>query len=151
MDEHQIMDEQPKVVNYKKLYLRHLIVFSVLSVIIGIIVFFAGTRPSAETWFGLLADAFSLSGFLGLMWGLLMYVAAEGAFDSLSYGTKRVFKATFDKDYKKNMPQTFLEYKEMMKKKRKKPSIPYLVIASIFFVIGIVFILLFEFGPGPRI
>lgn len=132
-------------------YLRHTLSLTVLAIVLGLIVYFSNARPSAKTLYGLFADAFSLSGLLGLMGGLFTIAVNAGTFDLLSYGVKRVFRGSFDKNYKKNMPQTFLEYQAAMKAKRKKPGLALFIISGAFLVVGIVFIVLFTYLPNIAI
>jgi hypothetical protein len=95
----------------------------------------------------LLGDSFSISGLAGLIGVLFIIIKNEGYFDLISYGVKRVFKASFNAKYKQDMPQTYLEYREAMKDKRKPSSLPFLIMSCSFFVVGCIFIILYYFVP----
>lgn len=129
-------------------YITYTSVLLVLTVMLGLWVYYSAARPSSRHIFGLLGDAFSLSGFLGLLGGLFIYVSNEGLFDIISYGVKRVFRASFDVSYRENMPQTFLAYKQAMKDKRRPMSGPFFLVAAIFLLIGAAFIGLFYIFPN---
>ena len=124
-------------------YIIYSVSLLIIAIVIGLWVYFSGTRSSAQNPFGLLGDAFSLAGVFGLIGVLFLYIANEGYFDIISYGVKRVFKASFDANYKKSMKQTYLEYKAAKQSKRKPVPIALLIVSSIYLVIGVVFIILF--------
>lgn len=140
----QLDERKPRLNNY----LKYTIVFSILTIVFALIVYYSDARPSAKTLYGLLADGFSLSGMMGLLGGLFLIVTNEGTFDLISYGAKRVFRATFDRNYRESMPQTFLEYREIMKEKRKKPALALFIVAGGFFMVGMLFVILFEYLPS---
>ncbi|MFA5422043.1 MAG: DUF3899 domain-containing protein [Bacilli bacterium] len=118
-----------------------------VAIIIGVWVFFSGTRPSAQNPFGLLGDALSLAGTLGFLGALLLYISREGYFDIIIYGVKRVFRATYDANYKKSMPQTFMEYKALQRAKRKPAPVALLIVSSVYLALGVIFIILYYTVP----
>lgn len=128
-------------------YVTYSIAMLILTILLGLWVYFSAARPSSRHPFGLLGDAFSLSGFLGLLGGLYVFVSNEGVFDIISYGVKRVFRASFDAAYREHMPQTFLAYKEAMKDKRKPAPSVLWIVSLIYFLIGAGFIGLFYLFP----
>ncbi len=136
-------EEKPKYFPY----IIYSVSLLVIAIIIGVWVFFAGTRPSANNPFGLLGDAFSLAGMFGLLAALMLCISKEGYFDIITYGLKRVFRASFDANYKKSMKQSYQEYKAVMRTKRKPAPVAMVIISCTYFFIGIVFIILFYTVP----
>lgn len=101
-------------------------------------------EPSPKIVFHILADAFSVSGLIGLLFYLLTYVSSKGAFDMLSYSIKYVFLVTFRRDYKKEkFPQTYYDYKVLKDHEGRKAYIGFLWPSLIFFMIGIIFLLIY--------
>lgn len=128
-------------------YVIYSVSLLIIATVVGLWVYFSGTRPSAQNPFGLLGDAFSLAGVFGLIGVLFLYIANEGYFDIISYGVKRVFRASFDANYKKSMKQTYIEYKAARKAKRKPVPMAMLIVSGIYLVIGVIFIILFYVVP----
>lgn len=97
---------------------------------------------SAETTLELmkdLCDGFSISGFLLIAFGLMTLIGNEGTFSILSYGTKKLI-SLFKKD-------VYVEDYYTYKTKRienKSPYIHLLVSGAILFVIGLVFLIIFN-------
>ncbi len=81
----------------------------------------------------------SISGFLLLSFGILVFISNDGGFSMLSYGVKRIF-LVFKKDPRM---ENFYEYK---KKRLEKPA-PFkylLVVGSIYFFIAIIFLIILK-------
>ena len=94
---------------------------------------------SLDETFKDLCDAFCISGFLLVSFGLLIFIGNDGGFSMLSYGIKKFFKML----KKNNELESFYEYK---KKRIEKPA-PFknlLLVGLIFFAIGIIFLILFN-------
>lgn len=118
-----------------------LFITSIVAILMGIIVFaavggfkFENTKEIIRD----ICDAFAIPGFLLLAFGVLIFISNDGGFSMLSYGVKRIFYV-FKKDAKLD---DFYEYK---KKRVENPS-PFkhlLIVGGIFFLIGMIFLIIF--------
>ena len=85
-----------------------------------------------------LCDGFTISGFLLIAFGLMVWIGNEGTFSILSYGVKKLFSL-----FKRDMGvESYYDFK----KKRvdnKAPFTHLLFSGLILFVIGIIFLVIF--------
>lgn len=76
-------------------------------------------------------DAFSATGAVSILLGLLIWVAEAGAFDTMAYGfstlaSNRKYKDLFE----------YTTRKKEIRRKRGKPYLPLIVVGLVFFAIG---------------
>lgn len=125
------------------------IIVAVMAIGVALAVYFyliSFTTPerSPKIVFHILADAFSVSGMLGLLFYLMTYVTSKGAFDMLSYSIQYVFLITFRREYKKeNFPKTYYDYKVLKDREERKAYLGLLYPGLIFFAIGIIFLIIY--------
>lgn len=94
--------------------------------------------------FHILADAFSISGLVGLLFYLMTFVSSQGAFDMLSYSVQLVFLITFRRKYREeNFPKNYYEYKVMKDHEERKAYAGLLWPSLIFLVIGIILLIIY--------
>lgn len=133
-------------------FIRALIVSSILltltAVGIAFLVYYSLTSENygqdKNLIMHILTDAFSLSGLLGICFFGLSYVSSKGAFDILSYGIQVVFLVTFRPKYREtSFPKTYYDYKVLKDSKARKPVMALLYVSSLFFVIGIILLLIY--------
>ncbi len=128
----------------KAFLVKHLkiIITFIVALIFSIIVFavvggfhFVSTKETMKD----LCDAFSIPGFLLAGFGILVFISNDGGFSMLSYSIKRIF-AVFKKDPKM---EDFYEYKKR-KVENPSPFKHYLIIGGMFFLIGMIFLIIFS-------
>ena len=127
----------------KEFFLKHsrtwITLFAGLLMVIGVFACCGGFQyENPKETIEDLCDAFCIPGFLLLSFGILVFISNDGGFSMLSYGVKRIF-LVFKKDPRM---ENFYEYK---KKRLEKPA-PFkylLVVGSIYFFIGIIFLIIF--------
>ena len=75
---------------------------------------------------------------------LLVFVSDEGAFDIITYSVKLVWNVTFHKNVREtNLPRTYAEYRELKRSKPRTNSRFMLFSGLIFFIIGLIFMILY--------
>lgn len=125
------------------------VVVAVIAIIAAISVYFYlmsydPPESAPKIVFHILADSFSISGLMGLLFYLMSYVSSQGAFDMLSYAVKSLFLVTFRKNYKEeNFPKTYYDYKVLKDHEERKAFVGFLIPSVIFFVIGMVFLIIY--------
>ncbi len=127
-----------------------LIVLILTGVIIGLVEYFTltngpeGTGQDKNLIMHILSDSFSLSGLLGLCFFALSYISSKGAFDILAYSIQTLFLVTFRPKYRQtSFPKTYYDYKVMKDTKRKKPISVLLMSSGIFFLVGIILLIIY--------
>lgn len=87
------------------------------------------------------ADTFSISGLLGILAWLLLFVTQHGAFDIIVYGTRKLFAYTFRiHPEKSKLPKTYTDY--VLERQAKKPNRfwIYLCACALFFIVGLILV-----------
>lgn len=92
-----------------------------------------------------LCDAFSVPGAVMLGVGLLVFVTNGGAFDMLAFGVIKLFDL-FKRDLTKVKYRTFYDYREAQKEKNRT-FVNLLIVGGGFLLVGIVFLLVYNFYP----
>ena len=96
--------------------------------------------------FRVLSDAFAISGFLFLAVSALVFLSNEGAFDGIGYALKCALKV-FIPIIGAKKPENYAEYRERKHSKGKISSHACIFVTGlVYFVIGMVFMLLFNYG-----
>lgn len=94
--------------------------------------------------FHVLADSFSLTGILGLLFFVLSFFNCHGWFDIFAYPIKSAFLFIFRRKYKEeNFPKTYSEYKEFKRSQKREPYTPILISSVIYFLLGILFVIIY--------
>ena len=122
-------------------WLPYVITAAVLTVLTILIAWWQGgfTGKSSQALIVSWGDAFSVSGALGVAFGLLVLASNGGAFDILIYGF-RSFTQMFKKDPIERKYGGYYEYQQA--KRSKKRSFWYLVIVGgVFLSVGIVLLI----------
>lgn len=137
----------------RKAYVKSILISSavltVLAVLIGLAVWlflinFREPEPAPKIVFHILADAFSITGILGLLFLAMSFVNSCGTFDMLAYAMKSLFLVTFRPKYKKeNFPKTYYDYKVLKEKENRKAYLPILFPSVVYFALGILFLIIF--------
>lgn len=133
-------------------FVKTLIISSILLLLtalgIGLLVYYSLTNGNygkdKNLIIHILTDAFSLSGLLGICFFGLSYVSSKGAFDILAYGIQVVFLVTFRPKYREtSFPKTYYDYKVLKDSKTRKPVMALLYVSLLFFIIGIILLLIY--------
>lgn len=150
-DKESLRGDTPK--DKRRKFLKGLLIGTIvvilMAVISGLIVYFYlmtfdPPERSPKIIFHILADAFSISGVLGLLFYLLSYVSSQGAFDMLSYSIQYVFLVTFRRNYKKeHFPKTFYDYKVLKDRDGRKSFKGILIPSATFLAIGLIFLIIY--------
>lgn len=120
-----------KVFNQIKENWRTNLIVGLISLVIGLVVFFLYYFLNNQTLLaavnGVTISTFSLIGI-----GLLCWLAHLGAFDTFSFGFKQLGSMLFAKEPRKEGP--FHEYKQAKKEKREKSSYYFIIIILVGFL-----------------
>lgn len=142
------MDKERKL--FTKGFIFGIIITFVVSLIVAAVFFgiTAGNNIAAGNEWNfapiiMFTDAFSISGFLGLLIYLITWVASKGAFDIFAYSIKLFWTNTFHKNTREtDLPRTYTEYKELKRGEEKGSSLyilfgslPCLVAGIVLFII----------------
>lgn len=76
-------------------------------------------------------DAFGVAGAVSILFGLLDWVAAAGAFDTIGYGFSTLRADRRDKDL-----YAYTARKNEKRSRRGKPFLPYLTVGAVFLVLS---------------
>lgn len=76
-------------------------------------------------------DAFSVAGAVSVLFGMLLWVAAAGAFTTFGYAA-----STFRSDRKYKTLYEYTVAKEEKRAKQKKIEVPYLLVGALFLLIS---------------
>ena len=101
-----------------------------------------GAETAADT-FGILADAFVVPGVLMLGLASLLWVSADGFFDTLGYAASRVGGMLIPFFGGTAKHQTYYEYVQSKKGKRAKGYGFLFWVGLAFFAIGMIFMILY--------
>lgn len=95
-----------------------------------------------------LSDAFFVPGIVMLCFGLLIISTNGGTFDMLAFGVRKLFDL-FKRDLTKVKYRTFYEYRKAQQEK-KRSFWHFLIIGAAFTMLGIAFVLVYEFYPWAQ-
>ncbi len=76
-------------------------------------------------------DAFSVAGAVSILLGLLVWITAAGAFDTIGYGF-----SVFRKDRKYKDLYEYTVHKREKRSRQHRPFLPYIVVGIVFVVIS---------------
>lgn len=119
--------------NSKNKILIKLLINLVISLVLFSVIFFV--RYKVDHY---IIDAFSLTGLLMLLFSALRFVVFEGVFNSVEWCLKKF------SDMFRRVPKYGYKYRDFvaMKGEVKKPIIwPTIVVGSIYFIVGIIMII----------
>ncbi len=100
---------------------------------------FSGQDPAGR--YRLLCDAFFLPGIFSVLFGLLIWVANEGAFTGLTYALKTAFRALMPGG--RNRQERYYDYLQSRKEKKVTGYGFLFHVGCAFVVISAVFLILF--------
>lgn len=123
-------------------YIISIAVVVIIGVVFGLIRYFNAYRGTSKTILEFFADVTSVTGLIGLLVWLLMLVSMAGAFDMIVYGTKKMFFAIFKKNPRSGLPRTYREYIEIKHNKERNYQFPFLIVASIVLLVGIILLVI---------
>ena len=107
-----------------------------------------GSEENLAQRYRILADAFSVPGVILMCFSGIMWVSSDGFFDSLGYAFSRVGGMFIP--FIKTKHETYYDYKQRKKEKRKKEGFWYLFFVGFGFVlISVVFVVLYEMTYVP--
>ena len=133
-------------ISSKKLLIINYVMSVVTVIIIGVIIGFMryefAYKGTDKKVLEFIADIISVTGFIALMFWAIAFMASKGAFDMITYGTKKMFNAIFRRNPRSGLPRTYTEYVEA---KRSKTSNhwPFLYVSSGTFIIGIILLIIY--------
>ena len=97
-----------------------------VGLVLGIVTFAVQgglTARDAESFWRALCDALAVPGLLLTCSGLLSAVSGQGAFDALSFSTRKAFGMILSEERRNAMPKTYYDYVAARREKqRKKPA-----------------------------
>lgn len=136
-----------KKIHWKQFFIESVVSLVILSLIglgVGFISVYSKGFTFEKESFRILCDSFFVSGILGICFWLLLFVSREGGFDLLVYGCKKLFLYTFTskKHAAEKMPESYVEYVEMKREKRKDLFFGLLVCSSLYFILSLIFLFL---------
>ena len=136
------MDEEVKDYAYKKERVKYAIIKYSITILIGALMCFGvillrGAIPGPVSRLLLLlalADGFSVPGLLITLFGALVWVSSNGAFDAITYFFVNTFNVLFTKKH-----ETYYDYK--LRKTGKEPmGVGFLLIVGLgFLAVGVFF------------
>lgn len=119
----------------KRLTKRQTIVSLITNLAISILLFFTifFMRLGIDHY---VADSFSVTGILMLLFAALKFVAAEGVFNILGWGFKKIVDVFRKNPHYRNM--RYHDYVEMKQAEEKMILWPTLLVGCVFFVVGLI-------------
>ena len=99
---------------------------------VGVMAFRGGLAPETqETFQTALCDALFVPGALLICVGLLRIVGSAGAFDAISFSTRKVLSQLLREEKRNAMPHTYFDYvQQKREKERKKNVLPALTLGG---------------------
>ena len=92
-----------------------------VGLVLGMVVFTVQggfTAGDAEAFWQALSDAAAVPGLLLTGAGLLSFASGQGAFDGLSFSTRKAFSQILREERRNAMPKTFYDYVTLKNEKR---------------------------------
>lgn len=133
---------------FSKAYIIGLVVSTVATIVMGGIIFLAryyGATLGDNRVFVCLTDAFSLSGFLSIMFFLIVWVSNYGAFDAISYSVQLAFLTIFHRNVRQTrLPATYRDYRELKRGKKRANTTFMLFPGLLFLIVGIILIIIYN-------
>ena len=134
--------------NLKKIITRYAITFGVAASL-TIVVFFMRdlfSQTDINQIYRFISDGFTISGMLFICVWALVFISDEGAFDGIGYALKGAMRVLFPflglQKY-----ESYKDYRDRKHEKGKTKGYACIgVVGLVFFLIGIVFVLLFNFA-----
>ena len=118
-----------------------------VAIIIAVAIFVAGAfsqglfeQSSLQEIFGCLSDCFLFPGVLLGGLGALTWIAGEGAFDMMTYGTQFFFKRLL---HPKEKQESFYEYKMRKYEGSRQWLKHWFIVGLVCFALSVVFLLLY--------
>jgi len=144
----EIREYKEKKILSKAYIIGSIISFIVCS-IICISIFCLQYYSSSQFLYLALIDGFTISGFLMMLFYLLVKLSDKGAFDILSYSVKVVIYSVFYKNIRESkLPSSYHEYKELKHSKPKLKVSYMFIIGIVFLIVGLIlFIPYYQFRP----
>lgn len=116
----------------------------VLGALIFVIRYFSGMLGDNRV-FVCLTDAFSLSGFLSIMFFFIVWVSNYGAFDAISYSVQLAFLTIFHRNVRQTrLPATYRDYRELKRGKKRANTTFMLFPGLLFLIVGIILIIVYN-------
>ena len=83
-------------------------------------------------------DAFTVTGFVVLLFTCLLFVAGAGAFDLLIFGVRKLINSFRRYNPNSSLPKTFHEYREINSEKEKIDLKGGYAVGLLFLIIGLI-------------
>ena len=110
-----------------------------VGLVLGIVTFMIRggfTAGDREAFWSALCDALAVPGLLLTCAGLLSVVSGQGAFDAVSFSTRKMFVQILSEEKRKAMPNTYYDYVTMKQEKRQKKPRTHLYIGLAFLALA---------------
>ncbi len=85
-----------------------------------------------------LVDAFTVTGFIVLLFSCLLFVAGAGAFDLLIYGVRKLINSFRRYNPNGSLPKTFHEYRTINSEKEKIDLKGGIAVGLLFLIVGLI-------------
>ena len=134
---------------FTKAYVIGLIISLAATVSMGVIIFFAryygGMLGTDDRLFISLTDAFSISGFLSILFFLIVWVSNYGAFDAISYSIQLMWNNIFHRNIRDaKLPRTYAEYRELKRGKQRANTTFMLFPGLLFLTVGVILLIIYN-------
>lgn len=119
-------------------------VFAILLFVAVLLIELNGLKLSWDAYkFRILCDSFFIAGVFPVLFWLLLWVAAKGAFDMIAYSMGKMLSFMFRiHPEKSNLPPTYADYVEQKRAKAKPFHYELLIVGGVFLLLGVIFLIL---------
>ena len=112
-----------------------------VGLVLGTVIFVVQSGFSAgdaETFWSAMSDAMTVPGILLTGSGLLSVVSEHGAFDGLSFSTRKAFGQILSEKRRNAMPKTFYDYVTVKREKQRRRPRTSLYVGLVFLALALV-------------
>lgn len=134
--------EMAEPINIKKQLIYSaisLVVLSLITALVGYLDVVSKGVNFQEKPMIVLADAFFVSGILGVLFWLLLLVSQIGAFDMIVYGVRKFLVIIFRKHPEDStLPETYYDYEMIKRGQKHNRFYAFLIVSCLFFIVGVI-------------